>query len=115
MSTLSDMRNDLATLEKSLDLFREGQDVVKKKAGRPSVSSQEQEVENKQLGSLLGQFKDMIVTLVEKLDKYEHVTIPVSVSSANLEERVDNLERVTRVQEDNLDHHHQRSLKGKFF
>ena len=114
MSEISGLRSGLSSLTDNLNTFREGLETAKKKPGRPSASSQEQDCEGKlHLSSLLHQFKDMIESMVEHLDKYEQTNN--SVVDSKLEDRVTELESLSRMQGDNLDHHQQRSLKGKFF
>ena len=119
MSDLSSLKSDLAALSKTLSQYRDGQ-VVKRGPGRPSVSSQEQaEADGKVLGGVLGQFRDILETMMEKLEKideYDFSTISNdSAVNSNLVARVEDLEYKSRVQTDTLDHHHQRSLRGKFF
>ena len=53
---------------------------------------------------------------LEKLDEYDFSTNSSdSIQNPNLVKRVEELEYKSRVQADTLDHHHQRSLRGKFF
>ena len=94
-----DLLNELSMLTKSLQETPE----VQKGRGKPSQASKEVAETSENFKSIFNKFSNIIASVIGQLEKLPEMS-----------NKICDLEKRARLSEDQVDHHHQRSLKGKF-